>query len=327
MIKQIHKTIFDGMPNAAMILDTDLVFVEANEAYCRAVDRQRCGLIGRYIFDVITDSPTLVQSALENFQKTLAGELVQLDALPFQIKSADGQREERILQVSQFPIRCAEGKVEFIVQRFIDVTEREQLREQRDLVTAELNHRVRNTLSVVQAVAEQTGLAAPDYPSFLDSFQGRLSAIGRNFAALSESHWQGLDLESILRDELEPYAGPVLDRIQIEGPALTLSVKATKDTSMLLHEVITNASKYGFLTHADGRLKVSWRIENSILVFDWLESGLTGVSPPSRTGFGFQLFDLMPNINLKKEFAPDGLKLKVEIPVDTVSNELVFRRR
>ena len=327
MSRQFHKAIFDNMPNAAMVLDANLVFVEANEAYCRTVQRDRSELIGHYIVDVLTASPAFLRSAMENFQKTLAGESVQLDALPYPVKADDGQVEDRILQVSQFPIRCDAGKVEFLVQRFVDVTERENLRKERDLVTAELNHRVRNTLAVVQSVAEHTGLAAQDYPSFIESFQGRLAAISRNYAALSEAHWQGLDFETVIRAELEPYTGPVLERVDIGGPPLTLGVKATKDASMLVHELITNASKHGFLAHPDGRLSIKWRIEDSILHVSWREFGLTGISAPSRTGFGFQLFGLMPNISVEKDFAPDGLKLNLEIPTDIVSNELVFARR
>ena len=327
MSKQFHKTIFDNMPNAAMVLDTNLVFIEANEAYCRTVKRHASELIGQHVYEVFTEPPELLRSAMENFRKTLAGESLQLDALPYQVKTDDGQVEDRILQVSQFPIRCAEGKVEFIVQRFVDVTERETLRKERDLVTAELNHRVRNTLAVVQSVAEHTGLAAKDYPSFIESFQGRLLAISRNYAALSEAHWQGLDFETVIRAELEPYVGSVLERVDIDGAPLTLGVKATKDASMLVHELITNASKHGFLKQPDGRLSIKWRIEDSILHVSWRELGLTGISTPSRTGFGFQLFELMPNISVEKDFAPDGLKLNFEIPTDIVSNELVFARR
>ncbi len=310
-----------------MVLDTDLVFVAANEAYCKGVRRPESALIGQYVFDVFTEPTEDLIPSMENFQRTLAGEVVRLDAVRFPLKLANGQFKYRFLQVSQYPIRCEKGDVEFIVQRSEDVTEREKLRQERDLVTAELNHRVRNTLAVVQSVAEHSGLVAKDYQSFLDSFQGRLAAIGRNFAALSETHWQGLDFGSVLRAELEPYAGPAFERISIEGPPLTLNVKATKDTSMLLHELITNASKHGFLSRRDGRLSVRWTVEDNVFRVNWCESGMAGILPPSRTGFGFQLFDLMPNIRLEKKFAPDGLKLKFEVPVEIVANELIFASR
>ncbi|MEO1187429.1 MAG: HWE histidine kinase domain-containing protein [Pseudomonadota bacterium] len=316
MSQLLHKTIFDGMPNAAMILNTDLIYIDANEAYCRAVQRKRSDLIGNYIFDVFPDTPERVAQVLEVFQKTLAGEATRLAAQPYKMEQPDGTVEDRIWQISQFPIRCEKGHVEFLVQRAEDITEREQLREQRDLVTAELNHRVRNTLAVVQSVAEQTGLVSNDIESFLSSFSGRLAAMSRNFAALTDAHWQGLDFETILRTELEPYAGLALDRIQFDGPKLTLTVRASKFTSMLIHELVTNASKYGFLTDPAGTLLLRWRLENGHLNGEWLESGLVGVQEPDETGFGFQLFDLLANIDIQPTFEPDGLKVRFSVPID-----------
>lgn len=315
MSKIVHKTIFDRMPNAAMILDRNLVFVDANEAYCQAVQKQKHELIGGYVFDVFPDTPERIAPVLESFNKTLAGEATQLDRQPFKLLLSDGRIEDRIWQIAQFPVRCEQGDVEFLVQRAEDITEREELRNQRDLVTAELNHRVRNTLAVVQAVAEQTGLTSKDIDSFLESFSGRLAAISRNFAALTDSHWQGLDFETILRAELEPYAGPVLDRVSIDGEPMTLTVRASKFTSMMVHELITNASKYGFLTSENGRLSLKWWLQEDRLHAEWEESGLEHIKAPSETGFGFQLFDMMPNIDINHDFKPDGLNVHFSVPV------------
>lgn len=313
------------MPNAAMILDTNLVFVDANEAYCQAVQREKEDLLGQYVFDAFPDTAERIAPVLDFFQRTLKGETIRMDAQPYKLETASGEVEDRIWQISQFPIYCEAGKIEFVVQRCEDVTEREALRKQRDLVTAELNHRVRNTLAVVHSVAEHTGYASHDLPSFLKSFSGRLSAMSRNFSALSDSHWQGLDFESIIRTELIPYAGPVFDRITLDGPRLTMNVKATKDTSMLVHELITNASKYGFLTSPEGQLSIRWWIDQDELKVTWYESGLVGVEPPSSDGFGFQLFELMPNIRVERTFEADGLKSQFSVPFQIVSDEIVFR--
>ena len=326
MSRQLHKTIFDGMPNAAMILDAQLNFVDANQAYCQAVQRDRAEMIGKYVFDVFPDTPERIAPVMDAFQKTLAGEAVQLDAQPFKLELPDGTIEDRIWQVSQFPIRCEQGHVEYVVQRAEDITEREELRKQRDLVTAELNHRVRNTLAVVQSMAEQTGLVSDDIDSFLKSFSGRLAAMSRNFAALTDAHWQGLEFETILRTELEPNAGPALDRVTFDGPNLTMTVRASKFTSMLVHELATNAAKYGFLTDPAGTLTTRWWLEDGVFYGEWLESGLTGIQAPTETGFGFQLFDLMANIDITPTFEPDGLKVRFNVPVSLSvdSGELEF---
>lgn len=326
MSKQIHKTIFDGMPNAAMILDTNLVYVDANEAYCQAVQRTKPQLIGNYVFDVFPDTPERVAEVKAAFDRTIAGEATQLDAQPYQLISPDGTVQDRIWRIAQFPIRCEKGHVEFMVQRAEDITEQEELRQQRDLVTAELNHRVRNTLAVVQSIADQTGLHSPDIKTFLKSFSGRLAAMSRNFAALTDSHWSGLDFETIIRTELEPYAGGAVDRVSFDGPKLKLTVRASKFTSMLVHELITNASKYGFLTDPNGTLSLRWYLQDDKLQAEWFESGLSGIETPDDTGFGFQLFDMMGNMNIKPTFEPDGLKLKIDVPVrlSVESDELDF---
>ncbi len=316
MSKSLFQTIFENMPNAGMILDSDLKFVEANDAYCKAVQRTREQLLGNNIFDVFPDTPERMQAVTDLFQRTLDGQTTKLDAQPYNMHHPDGTVEERVWQIAQFPIKCeTEGSL-YLVQRAEDVTEREALRRQRDLVTAELNHRVRNTLAVVQSVADHTGLASPDIETFLSSFTGRLAAMSRNFAALTDSHWEGLDFESILRTELEPYAGPVLDRVSIDGPPITLTVRASRFTAMMVHELITNASKYGFLTSATGRLALKWWTDDELLHCEWWESGVEDVTPPTSTGFGFQLFDMMQNIDAHPEFLPDGLKFYFTVPIE-----------
>ncbi len=322
----IHKSIFNRMPNAAMILDRELIFVDANEAYCRAVQTEKSAMIGRYVFDVFPDTPERRQPILNAFNKTLAGEYVQLDAQPYKLRLADGTIEDRIWEVAQFPIYNDAGAIQFLVQRCEDVTEKEALRKQRDLVSAELNHRVRNTMAVVQSIAEHTALSAPDLPTYLKSFSARLAAMSRNFAALTDSHWQGLDFETILRTELEPYAGPALERVTIDGEPITLTVRASKFTSMMVHELITNAAKYGFLSSNQGRLSLRWRIENDRLQAEWHESGLDGIVPPEAYGFGFQLFDMMANIDVDPVFEPDGLKLRFSVPVtlSVATGEVAF---
>ncbi|MEO0451063.1 MAG: HWE histidine kinase domain-containing protein [Pseudomonadota bacterium] len=316
MSKSLFQSIFENMPNAAMILDSGLNFVEANDAYCKAVQRTREQLLGNNIFHVFPDTPERMQAVTDLFQRTLDGESTKLDAQPYKMHHPDGSVEERIWQIAQFPITCETEGSTFLIQRAEDVTEREALRKQRDLVTAELNHRVRNTLAVVQSVADHTGLASPDIQTFLKSFSGRLAAMSRNFAALTDSHWEGLSFESILRTELEPYAGPVLDRVSIDGPPIKLTVRASKFTAMLVHELITNASKYGFLTTPTGKLALRWWIEDKTLLCEWWESGVDGIEPPSRTGFGFQLFDMMENIKSEHVFLPDGLKFNFTVDTE-----------
>ena len=122
MSATFHKTIFDRMPNAAMVLDTDLVFVDANEAYCKSVQRKKSDLIGNYVFDVFPDTPERIAPIKAEFERTLAGEATRMEAQPYKLELADGTVEDRIWQISQFPIRCDEGKVEFIDPPDVELT-------------------------------------------------------------------------------------------------------------------------------------------------------------------------------------------------------------
>ncbi len=326
MGSSIHQTIFNRMPNPAMILNTDLVYVDANDAYCRAVQRHRTEIIGRYVFDVFPNTEDRVALLKESFRRTFAGESVSVDPQVFNIRFADQSLEDRTWKITQFRVHCEDGNADYLVQRSEDVTEREQLRKERDLVTAELNHRVRNALAVVQSIADHTGLVSDDIESFLKSFNGRLAAMGRNFSALTESHWSGLDFGDIVRTELEPYAGPALDRVRLEGDAVQFSVRASRSTSMLVHELVTNASKHGFLSRETGRLDVKWWVADGAFHAEWFESGMENIRAPEKHGFGFQLFDMMPNIEVRSDFAPDGLKLSFTVPVSfsVASGEVSF---
>ncbi|MEM9377143.1 MAG: HWE histidine kinase domain-containing protein [Pseudomonadota bacterium] len=318
------STAFQCLPTASMVIDQDMVFVDVNPAYCRAVQRSREDLIGRYLFDAFPDTPERIEPVERVFRQTLNGEITKLERQPYKLRMPNGILEDRLWDIEQHPIIAKSGEITGMIQFCEDVTEREAFRKERDLVSAELNHRVRNTLAVVQSVAEHTGDVSPTIDAFLESFSGRLAALGRNFAALSDSNWRGLDFAEIIRIELAPLTGPTLEGVSLSGPRITLGVKATKDASMIFHELITNASKYGFLTTPRGKLDIEWRLDEACLHMVWTETGLTDLKPPTRTGFGFQLFEMFPNLVLDKHFARDGLKLHAAIPITTISNEIVF---
>ena len=315
MSTSLHSTIFETMRDPAMILDADFKFVDVNQSYCTLVQMTREQLIGQDFMDLFISSAAEKAFATKLFERTLAGERTKVGALPFKSGMPNGKVEERIWQAVQFAITCSDTGNTYLVQRAEDVTERERLRKQRDLVTAELNHRVRNALAVVQSVAVHTGEVSPDIETFLNSFDGRLAAISRNFAALTDSHWQGLGAQEIIQTELEPYADLFEGRINVEGEPLRLSVRASKFTSMLLYELVTNASKYGFLTSPNGHLDLRWWIEDETFWVEWWEKGMEALEPPKHSGFGFQLFDMMENIDVDYEFLPTGLRLRFSVPV------------
>ena len=315
---------YDLMPQASMTLDRDLVFKNANQAYCRAVRRSKEDLIGKHIFDAFPDTDERTQPVRESFKMAIRGETSRMQSVPYQLQLPDGRIEDRLWDIENQPLYAKSGEVIGMVQFCEDVTEREAFRQERDLVSAELAHRVRNTMAVVQSIAEHTGQTASTIEEFLEGFSGRLMSMSRSFSALSNADWKGLDLDVILQSELEPYLAHESDRIKLSGPKFNLSVKSTKDASMIFHELVTNASKYGFLTVPDGHLEVSWAFDGTHLSVTWNEYGLEGLKSPERTGFGFQMMEMFPNLGFEKTFAEDGIKLRARIPADIATGQMMF---
>lgn len=315
---------YQRMPQASMTLDRELKFKNANDAYCHAVARNKKDLIGQYLFEAFPDTAERIQPFLDALRKTLDGDITHLEQQPYKLLLSDGRLEDRLWNIENQPLYSTEGDIIGVVQYCEDVTEREALRRERDLVAAELMHRVRNTMSIVQSVAEHTFRASDTMDDFHKGFTGRLMSMSRNFTMLCETKWRGLDLETVLRTELEPYLGTDSNRIIIRGDPFTLSIKSTKDAAMIFHELTTNALKYGFLSVPDGKVQVSWDFDDGVLKVFWKESGLTNLKPPTRKGFGFELMEMFPNLGLEKTFESDGLKLSASIPASIAEGQITF---
>jgi light-regulated signal transduction histidine kinase (bacteriophytochrome)/CheY-like chemotaxis protein len=202
-----------------------------------------------------------------------------------------------------------------------DATEEIRVRtdSERALLNAELNHRVKNILALVKSIAVQTGANASSVDEYASSFEGRLRALSyahdQSFAGKN-----GGELRSLIEAEAGMHRFNSLpNRINLSGPSIGMSERAFGVFALLLHEMMTNAAKYGSLSVPAGRLDLSWAlIENGDCVIDWRESGGPAVSAPTRTGFGTTLIqrtlshDLDGKVEL--DFAPDGLKAHFVLP-------------
>ncbi len=195
------------------------------------------------------------------------------------------------------------------ISRDITVTRTAQL--QRDLLSEELNHRVKNLLAVVGAIASQTfAMAESDNMSM---FNSRLQALGEAQSLLMQTAWQSAPMTQILTRALLPHA--LGDRIRLSGPELTLSAKEGLALALAIHELATNAVKYGSLSNMSGVVDVAWSIADGKLTFAWVESGGPDVEAPTRNGFGTRIIKR----NLAGEFRGDvtvnyyreGLSLKL----------------
>jgi PAS domain S-box-containing protein len=182
----------------------------------------------------------------------------------------------------------------FFVGIFQDITERKQSDEQQRFFLDELNHRVKNTLATVQSIAAQTLRSAQSAAQFKESFEGRLLALSMTHNLLTLKSWREADLQDIAEQELAPYMREADERVVIDGPKVNLPPRYAINLGLVLHELVTNAAKYGALSVPTGRLDLSWAIVRSEnqpahLRIRWTETGGPPVRPPKRQGFGSRL--------------------------------------
>ncbi len=199
------------------------------------------------------------------------------------------------------------------------------LQETQELLMAELQHRTRNLLAVVQAVAQQTRRSAETIDDFSEQFSSRLRALGRVQSLLSRSDQQTAALHVMLEDELAAYVPEeeLNRRVQIEGPEVELNASATQTLALALHELTTNAVKYGALGTDAGTLQVSWSIEDSVkgsaLALRWSERGVHIKSEPLQKGYGMELIERALPYQLgattSVAFEPNGVQCKIVVPL------------
>jgi PAS domain S-box-containing protein len=184
------------------------------------------------------------------------------------------------------PRHDAQGRFIGMIGVNVDVTESRRAQAHQQLLINELNHRVKNTLASVQSIAHQTLREGAAITEARDLLTSRLLALSAAHNVLTRESWEGADLAEVVAAAMRPYETA---RFTAEGPALRVGPRAALAISMALHELATNAAKYGALSNLAGRIAVAWKAEDPGLTLTWRETGGPPVAPPSRTGFGSRL--------------------------------------
>jgi PAS domain S-box-containing protein len=234
----------------------------------------------------------------------------------------DAKGRYRILDARAHPRFSAAGEFMGMIGANVDVTERDEAEKSRELLVDELNHRVKNTLSVVQAIAHQTFGKSADPIEARRAFEGRLIALGNAHDLLTHGNWESASLAELAEVTLDT-KGVNADLISLTGPKILLSPKQAVSIAMAFHELCTNARKYGALSTDDGRVRVDWELTSGVrpqLFIRWGESGGPRVSAPVRRGFGSTLLERTLARDLNGEvavnFDPRGLQCSIALPVD-----------
>ena len=200
--------------------------------------------------------------------------------------------------------------------------------ERRNVLMRELDHRVKNLLSTVQAVARQSFKATGLDPIALEAFNQRLVAMGEAHALLMNDDWQSASLRAIVRTAIRPFDTAQPSRFTISGPELVMNSKAALALGMALHELCTNAVKYGALRLDDGIIRVLWNVDEGItrdLVLEWAELDGPPVVPPAKSGFGTTMIERMLGSQIdgsvEVRYEQDGLKFRLRVAVANVQQE------
>jgi PAS domain S-box-containing protein len=238
-----------------------------------------------------------------------------------------GGREVRWIEARSFVLYRDDGAPQRVVGVDIDITERKQAQEHREILNAELDHRAKNLLATVGAIITQTQNGNASMPDFVFALDRRIASLARVHELLSCNRWQGVSLREIVRREFAPYAA---DNIATEGPNVVLMAEAVQPLAMVLHELTTNAAKYGAFSNRSGRVALRWwwlrKGSDDRLAIDWREVGGPAVVSPNRYGYGTSIvrelvpFELGGEVNLT--FAADGVQCRMEIPSDWISTEM-----
>jgi PAS domain S-box-containing protein len=221
-------------------------------------------------------------------------------------------------------MRDANGPGTMMIGACLDITERKLAQERHALLLQELNHRVKNTLSVVQSLASQTRRHSKDLDTFHTAFEARLMALSATHNILTQELWESASLGEILNAEMVPYGGIEGGRVSMSGELVRLKPRQALGFGMAIHELITNAVKYGALSVPQGRLDISWRAERDAtgetrLAVEWVEKGGPTVSKPTRLGFGSRLIERSIRDELggllELSFQPGGLRCSLNVPL------------
>jgi PAS domain S-box-containing protein len=280
------------------------------------------------IFD-FTENEAVIEEVMkrvhaDDVERVLAAIEASLDpadpkrsATEFRLRRRDGE----VRWVETLGLACFEGagrerRAVSFVGTAQDITERKEREEKEHLLMREVSHRAKNMLSVVTAIAHQTATQNPE--DFVERFSERIQALSANQDLLVQSDWNGVEIEDLVHAQLAHFADLIGSRIAVHGPKLCLKAASAQAIGLALHELATNAGKYGALSMDRGRVDVCWRTEGDTFTMSWTERDGPPVSAPKRRGFGTIVMEAMAERSVDGtvdlDYAPSGVTWRLTCP-------------
>lgn len=317
------ERMFQEMPAAYMVLDMDLRFIDMNASYLNEVGRKREDLLGQYVFDAFPETGVRRERVEAAFARAAAGEANSVERIVYSLERPDGSKTDIYWTCHHIPVFDKSGKQCGILQRADNITARVKAERMRDVVMLELDHRIKNQLTTISAIARRTAMAAQNTETFLGTFEQRIAAMSRTHQLLVDGQWDGLTMHDLVISELQPYCDDGDHNIAIDGPDLTLTNAQAQSLGLAVHELTTNAAKYGALADsAKGRLDIGWDADadERTIELNWRESGLADVKEPVSSGFGSTILErILPTelgAEVTRKFEPEGMTCRIVLPLE-----------
>ncbi|HEU5482885.1 MAG TPA: CheR family methyltransferase [Sphingomicrobium sp.] len=310
----IVRTVRDPL----LVLTGDLRVVSANPAFYRMFEMRPADAEGKKFFEMNHrqwDTPRLRELLLQMLPTR--GEVND-----FEVEHDFPTLGKRTIRNSARRIAGSGGRDDFILLAKEDITERKDAARHREMLVGELSHRVKNSLAVVQSLATQTLRNSGSLDGFGKAFIGRLQALARAHDMVLKSGFKQIALGSVVDQALKPFQ--TNNQIKIgKGPAAELGQADSQSMTLMLHELATNAVKYGALSTDQGRVAIDWRVEADggakRLALAWAESGGPAASAPERPGQGMRFIERCVRYELRGDstfdFAPVGLRVEIDFPL------------
>ncbi|MEJ1935810.1 HWE histidine kinase domain-containing protein, partial [Nostoc sp. NIES-2111] len=322
------QQLFEDAPSfMAMLVGPEHRFRLANAAYRRLVGAR--DLIGRTVREALPEIEgqgffELLDRIMATGERHLgAGARVVLRRTP------DAAAEERILDFIYQPIANASGAITGIFVEGQDVTARVQSEEHLRLVVGELNHRVKNSLTMVQAFTNQTFRNAANLQDAKSRLNDRIAMLSRANDLLTAGNWSGADIANVVATATLVHVGHDRSRLTVRGPSVRLGPRTAFSLSLALHELATNAAKHGAWSAERGSVEIRWEVggavESQTLSIVWMEAGGPPVTAPTTRGFGSRLLErgLASEMRARVHmgFEPSGLVCRIDAPLDHASSD------
>lgn len=316
------RAVIASANEAVLVCDRDGVITHANAAASSVYAGSPIGLVFSNAIPLIFPGATGLVQADDIVSMAISGTSVQgIEAIAPEAPSV------KDYLISAAPLQVGNDDISGCVITMVDLSQRKAAEKQQLLLMRELDHRVKNTLALVLSISGRTMRNVDTLDDFQKSFTGRIQALSATHNLLAENSWNHLTLGEVVEHELAPYLGGLSDRVELKGLDVGVEPRAAIAFGLIVHELATNAAKYGALSVSDGHVSVESKglSDDGLgsLIVEWQESGGPLVAPPTREGFGKSVItrslQYSPGGGATLDYQPSGICCMIRIPAEDLS--------